>query len=321
MPDSLQDPPPLIPLASEAPEADPVHYRVRHLTRYRYARTVSRNDGRAHVAPRPTEHQRVHSHEVEVGPSPARLSSHSDFFGNTSTYFLVDEPHDVLEVRSHAHVSVAERRYPLESMSRPWQRALPSAWGPLMPAESIDFAQPSPRLPDPSAAAEIAAEVFRPGRAIGECLAALAALLHDELAYDPAATTVSSTLEEVLAVRRGVCQDFAHTGIAAVRAVGLAARYVSGYLRTAPTSDGELVTEPVGEMVGSAASHAWLAVLVPGSGWVGIDPTNRTFVDQRFVTTAWGRDYSDVPPLTGIVVGPPGAGSAPEVAVEVAPLS
>lgn len=319
---------PLIPLHSErtgaastreARETPTVRYRVRHLTRYRYASTVSRNDGRAHVSPRPTEHQRVLSHEVSVDPHPVRLSSHTDFYGNSSTYFLVDGPHDQLEVRSKARVSVAERRYPLESMSRPWERGLPGAWGPLMPSESIDFTHPSPRLPAPDAAAEIAAEVFRPGRAIGECLAALTALIHTDFAYDPAATTVSSTLEEVLAVRRGVCQDFAHVGIAAVRAAGLAARYVSGYLRTAPSADGELVTEPAGEMVGSAASHAWLAVLVPGSGWVGIDPTNCTFVDQRFVTTAWGRDYSDVPPLTGIVVGPPGAGSSPEVAVEVVP--
>ncbi|RCO07803.1 transglutaminase family protein, partial [Bacilli bacterium] len=120
------------------------------------------------------------------------------------------------------------------------------------------------------------------------------------------ATTVTSTLEEVLSARHGVCQDFSHVGVAVARAAGLAARYVSGYLRTARSADGELSTQPDGGMIGSAASHAWLSVLVPGTGWVDIDPTNRTFVDQRFVTTAWGRDYTDVPPLKGIVVGPPG---------------
>ena len=123
----------------------------------------------------------------------------------------------------------------------------------------------------------------------------------------------------MLGARHGVCQDFSHVGVAAVREAGLAARYVSGYLRTAPSAGGALGTEPAGEMIGSAASHAWLSVLVPGTGWVDIDPTNRTFVDQRFVTTAWGRDYADVPPLKGIVVGPPGASSTLRVAVGVVP--
>ncbi|MDN6302205.1 MAG: transglutaminase family protein [Brachybacterium sp.] len=310
---------PLLPLREEGTTAEPMHYRVHHLTSYHYAKPVSRNYGRAHIEPRATPHQRVLSHEVVVDPTPARLTAHTDFYGNSSTYLLVDSPHTQLDVHSHARVTVAERRYPIEPMSRPWEQCLPEHWGSLLPEAGLDFVHPSPRIPAGTAAREISAEVFTPGRAIGECLADLTALIHADFTYDSAATTVSSTLEEVLAARHGVCQDFAHVGVAAARAAGLAARYVSGYLRTAPSAEGALGTAPVGEMIGSAASHAWLSVLVPGTGWVDIDPTNRTFVDQRFVTTAWGRDYADVPPLKGIVVGPPGATSTLDVAVGVVP--
>lgn len=311
---------PLLPLReSEADAAAPVHYRVHHLTSYRYAKPVSRNYGRAHVEPRATPHQRVLSHEVRVDPAPARLTAHTDFYGNSSTYLLVDELHEQLDVHSHARVSVAERRYPIEPISRPWEQCTPEHWGSLLPDSGLDFVHPSPRIPSGTAAREISAEVFRPGRAIGECLADLTALIHGDFTYDSGATTVTSTLQEVLSARHGVCQDFSHVGVAAVRAAGLAARYVSGYLRTAPSAAGALGTAPAGELVGSAASHAWLSVLVPGTGWVDIDPTNRTFVDQRFVTTAWGRDYSDVPPLKGIVVGPPGATSTLSVSVGVVP--
>lgn len=310
---------PRIPLRDEGPDAPAIDYRVHHLTAYRYAKPVSRNYGRAHVEPRATPHQRVLSHEVTVDPAPARLTAHTDFFGNSSTYLLVDSPHEHLDVHSRAVVSVAERRYPAETLERPWEQCTPEHWGPLMPAESIDFTHPSPRVPALAAARELAREVLTPERPIGEALAALTGLIFREFTYDSAATTVTSTLEEVLQARHGVCQDFAHAGVAAARAAGLAARYVSGYLRTAPAADGALVTEPAGEMIGSAASHAWLSVLVPGTGWVDIDPTNNTFVDQRFVTTAWGRDYADVPPLKGIVVGPPGASSTLRVAVGVVP--
>lgn len=312
---------PKIPLRhDDEPSAPSLDYRVHHLTSYRYAKPVSRNYGRAHVEPRATPHQRVLSHEVAVDPAPARLTAHTDFFGNSSTYLLVDGMHERLDVHSHALVTVAERRYGADAMSRPWELCGPEHWGPLLPAESIDFVHPSPRIPAGTAARELSDAVFTPERPIGECLAELTGLIHTDFTYDSSATTVASTLQEVLSARHGVCQDFAHVGVAAVREAGLAARYVSGYLRTAPSRAGALVTQPAGEMVGSAASHAWLSVLVPGIGWVDIDPTNRTFVDQRFVTTAWGRDYADVPPLKGIVVGPPGSSSTLDVAVEVVPV-
>lgn len=312
---------PPVPLRLDDQAAvEAVDYALHHLTSYRYAKPVTRNFGRAHVEPRATPYQRVLSHEVTVDPTPARLTAHTDFYGNSSTYLMVDQPHDHLEVHSRARVSVAERRYPTETMSRPFESCLPKNWGPLMPAASIDFTQPSPRIRTSHAVREISAEVFTPQRPIGECLAHLTALIHTDFTYASGATTVTSTLEEVLSARHGVCQDFSHVGVAVARAAGLAARYVSGYLRTARSADGELSTQPDGGMIGSAASHAWLSVLVPGTGWVDIDPTNRTFVDQRFVTTAWGRDYTDVPPLKGIVVGPPGATSTLSVAVGVVPI-
>ena len=175
---------PLMPLRQEdAPALDPVHYRVHHLTSYRYAKPVTRNYGRAHVEPRATPHQRVLSHEVVVDPAPARLTAHTDFYGNSSTYLLVDAPHEQLDVHSHARVSVAERRYGLEPMSRPWEQCTPEHWGAPMPGASLDFVHPSPRVPGGTAAREISAEVFRPGRAVGECLAELTALIHTCLLY------------------------------------------------------------------------------------------------------------------------------------------
>ena len=278
---------------------------------------MHRNYGRAHVEPRATAYQRVLSHEVTVEPTPAVLTAHTDFYGNSSTFLLVDEPHDRLAVHSRARVSVALPQYPLDRLSVPWESCTPDHWGPLMPPESLDFTHDSPRIRSVPAARELAAEIFTPGRPIGDALAELTHRIHTTFTYSSGATTVTSTIEEVLAARHGVCQDFSHVGVAVARSVGLAARYVSGYLRTRSASLESLGTEPEGEMIGSAASHAWMSVLVPGAGWVDIDPTNNTFVDQRFVTTGWGRDYTDVPPLKGIVVGPPGATSTLKVAVGV----
>ncbi|WP_165831735.1 transglutaminase family protein [Brachybacterium endophyticum] len=318
----FEKPRPLIPLRPEDQEQPPpaVDYEVHHLTRYRYARPVTSNYGRAHVEPRATPHQRVLSHEVTVEPEPAVLTAHTDFYGNSSTFLLVSTPHEELAVHSRAHVSVSLPQYPLDALSVSWEKCTPEHWGPLVPAEAIDFTHDSPRIHTTPEVQAIAAEVFTPGRPVGECLAELTRLIHSSFTYASGATTVTSPLEEVLAERHGVCQDFAHVGLAVARSVGLAARYVSGYLRTAQASLESLGTRPDGEMIGSAASHAWLSVLVPGAGWVDIDPTNNTFVDQRFVTTSWGRDYTDVPPLKGIVVGPPGATSTLDVSVGVVPV-
>lgn len=321
----MSEPLPLPVPPSREDGTDPVAvtYRVHHLTAYRYRKTVTRNHGRAHVEPRATPFQRVLSHEVSVDPTPAQLSAHTDFYGNSSIYLLVDAPHEHLDVHSRATVHVTAPQYSAESLGRPWEQCTHQNWGPLLPAASLDFIGPSPRIRITPAVQEIARTVFTPDRPIGEALGALTALIHDDFTYDTAATTVSSTLEDALAARRGVCQDFAHVGVAVARSVGLAARYVSGYLRTASTpvaaGDAVLEEEPTEEMIGSAASHAWLAVLVPGTGWVDIDPTNRTAADHRFVTTAWGRDYTDVPPLKGIIVGPPGSAGSLTVSVSVAP--
>lgn len=315
-------PRPLIPIRRDGvAEPDPIDYRVHHLTRYRYAKPVTRNYGRAHVEPRATPAQRVLSHEVEVHPDPAVLTTHTDFYGNSSTFLMVEDPHEELEVHSRARVTVLPRTYSLEHVAVPWQHCTPDHWGPLMPLDSADFVLPSPRVTLTDEVHDLASLVFTPERPIGDCLAELTHLIHREFRYTPGVTTVSSTIDEVLGARHGVCQDFSHVAVAIARSAGLAARYVSGYLRTASAEPGNLGTEPADEMIGSAASHAWASVLVPGSGWVDIDPTNNTFVDQRFVTTAWGRDYTDVPPLKGIVVGPKGATSTLKVAVGVVPLA
>lgn len=304
-----------------SPEAGgAISYRVHHLTRYTYDKPVSRNVGRAHVEPRATPFQRVLSHEVSVSPSPSVLATHTDFSGNSATYLLVEEPHEVLEVHSRAEVSVLPRAYALESISRSWSLCTADHWGPLMPADSVDFLLDSPRVRVTPDVRDYAASIFTPDRPIGDSLSELCHRIHEDFTYDAGATTVASTLEEVMRERRGVCQDYAHVGVAVCRSMGLAARYVSGYLRTARQKLEPPGSESSEELIGSAATHAWLSVLVPGSGWVDVDPTNDTFVDTRFVTTAWGRDYGDVPPLKGIVVGPSGNSSHLEVKVAVAPI-
>lgn len=313
--------PPPLPVSTES-VPPPITYRVEHVTTYRYAQPITRDYGRAHIEPRATVSQRVLSHAVSVSPEPSMISAHTDFYGNSSTFFLVDAPHSRLEVRSRAQVEVSPRTYGAAQLQQPWELCVHDTWGPLVPLENHDFHLESSRVRITREIREIAAEVFAPGRPIGEALAHLTHRIHRDFTYASGATTVSSTLEEVLQARHGVCQDFSHVGLAVARSVGLGARYVSGYLRTAwgPTDHGSARGGSMGDgMVGDAASHAWLSVLVPGAGWVDIDPTNNTFADQRFVTTAWGRDYDDVPPLRGIIVGPPGVGSELSVSVEVTP--
>lgn len=332
---------PTLPLHGSVTAA-PVTYHVRHLTSYRYNQPVTRDYARAYIEPRATENQRILMHGIHVSPEPSSLSTHTDFYGNSSTYFLVDGPHTYLDVTSEAHVQVEPRSYPAEALAAPWERCASAQWSRVIPAQFHDFTRPSARVYSTDAIARLAKQIFTPGRPVGECLVDLTSTIYTEFTYAPLSTTVSSPLEEVMATQQGVCQDFAHVALAVARHVGLAARYVSGYLRTTPdkpavpldASDasrvrlagdvggdvgGNLAGRTGAPLTGAAASHAWLSVFVPTAGWVDIDPTNNTAADQRFVTTAWGRDYDDVPPLRGVIVGPTGITSELTVAVDVVP--
>jgi transglutaminase-like putative cysteine protease len=272
-------------------------YRIVHRTQYHYRAPVSRARNEAHLRPRDTDRQHCVSWEMVVEPTPTSWSERTDFFGNPVTSFAVDGPFSDLTVTSTSSVSVSEVQ-PLPVIGSSWEEARDTLVGDLSPTtlSAHEFCFESPLVPFSAGLRDYAAPSFLPGRSLVETVSELTERIFVDFLYDPGFTTVTTPLEEVLSFRRGVCQDFAHLAIGCLRTMGLAARYVSGYLETAP---------PVGEerMIGADASHAWPSVYVPGWGWLDIDPTNDKIVGPTYVTTAWGRDYSDVSPLKGIVFG------------------
>jgi transglutaminase-like putative cysteine protease len=284
-----------------------VLYRIEHDTRYAYASTVSMSHHVACLRPREQPRQHVREYALVIEPAPARILHRQDFFGNDVAQFQLVHPHGALHVSSRSLVEVTTREpYGVPEMSPPWTdvrdalQAASRAGCAVSPAESMTeavqflFASPYVALgPELEAFGRVS---FPPGRPL---LAAALDLMHRiyrEFRFDPIATSITTPVTRVLAERHGVCQDFAHLQISCLRALGLAARYVSGYLLTDP---------PAGQprLIGADASHAWLSVYCPPDGWVDLDPTNDLLVDQRHVTVAWGRDYGDVSPLRGVLLG------------------
>jgi transglutaminase-like putative cysteine protease len=292
------------------PDVDPEDriYRIVHRTNYRYGGTVSRCRNEAHLRPRDTSHQRCLASELVVDPRPASWSDRTDYFGNPVASFAVDGPFDELTVTATSSVAVTERA-PWPPGELGWEVARDQLWADLTPEvlAATEFCFESPLVAGSPEVRAYAQPSFGAGRSLIDVIGELTERIFTDFAYDPGFTTVTTPLEDVLQYRRGVCQDFAHLAIGCLRSMGLAARYVSGYLET---------TAPPGEerLVGADASHAWPAVFVPGWGWLDVDPTNDKFVGSTYVTTAWGRDYSDVTPLKGIVFG---GGSSHDLDVSV----
>lgn len=288
-----------------------MRYRIEHRTDYRYVAPVSRCRNEAHLRPRDTDRQVCTSHELVVEPAPTSWSDRADFYGNPVASFVVDGPFTEMTVTATSVVDVVDVD-PLPAVGPDWNEALHLLTTDLS-AEMLDareFCFESPLVSTARVVHEYAEPSFPPGTPLVDAVTALTERIHSDFLYDPGFTTVTTPLDEVLAYRRGVCQDFAHLAVGCVRSMGLAARYVSGYLETAP---------PPGEqrLVGADASHAWLSVFIPGWGWLDLDPTNDKIVGSTYVTTAWGRDYADVSPLKGIVFGG-GDSHALDVAVDVA---
>lgn len=282
-------------------------YEVRHVTTYSYEDVVTSSYGFAYLVPRNAPGQKCLRATVTVSPDGV-VSSSADFFGNRASYFEVHTSHRQLRVTALSTVTVDRPVVDLTKLDdRSWDRA-GDFEGASLRAEAAEFRLASPRLPA-APVAELAAEIFTPGRPLGESLAALVHGIYRGFAYRSGVTTVSSSLSEVLAKREGVCQDFAHVAVAALRWAGLPARYVSGYLETMPPPG-------TAKLQGADASHAWASVLVPGVGWLDLDPTNDQLVNSSYVVTAWGRDYSDVPPLKGVIFTE-SASSTLDVAVDV----
>jgi transglutaminase-like putative cysteine protease len=280
-------------------------YDVTHLTEFAYDERVSVSHHVARMTPRTTARQTRLSSGWTFEPAPAVLREHTDVFGNTVAFFAMQGPHRQLRVEARAVVELAAAA-PLPGASPAWEAVRDAA---ATDVDLVDFAVDSPLAGAGASSADNAAPASYPaGRPLAEGVAALSRRLHRDLRFRPGTTTVATPVAEVFRQRAGVCQDFAHLEIACLRSLGLPARYVSGYLETSP---------PPGEarLVGADASHAWLAVFVPGYGWLDTDPTNdRTPVD-RHVTVAWGRDYGDVSPIRGVILG--GGEQRTRVAVDI----
>lgn len=269
--------------------------RILHRTVYRYDADVTDSYGLAHVVPRELPWQQLLEHEVVVEPRPGDVAADIDHFGNTVTYFQVDVPHRELSVIGRGVVDVTAAHHPAAALETPWEHARPGGRTDLADAWSAaELALASPSITQPPQVLEYAARSLRPGRPVAEAAEDLMRRIHADFTYEPGATTVTSTIDELLATRRGVCQDFAHLLIACLRSHGLAARYVSGYLATEPPPGRDRV-------LGADATHAWAAVWLPDGGWLALDPTNDQPAGDRHVTVAWGREYADVAPLRGVI--------------------
>lgn len=286
-------------------------YEVTHRTTYRYSDDVTSSYGRGFLTPRETGSQRCRSHELVISPDTPDSTTSRDVFGNLSSYFHVTERHRTLVVTSHSIVEVdppAPELYGGGSARAPWEISRPVGQdGALATEFTLDLAS-----------AEITEEVrayaapsFTPQRPLIEVLRDLNARIFRDFTYRSGSTTVSTRVSEVLAAREGVCQDFARLAIACLRANGLAASYVSGYLATDPPPGRE-------RMVGVDATHAWASVWTRENQWLGLDPTNDQMVDERYIVVGFGRDYADVPPLRGIIYTD-SESSVIDVSVDVAP--
>lgn len=283
-----------------------VEYAIDHTTTYEYVYPVPVSHHVARLTPRSLPGQQVcHSHTLEIEPPAAVVRTHIDYYGNTLTFFATQSAHTRLTVRARSRVSLQHQPAALED-TPPWEVATDRT---RMPIDALDC------VLEPGAgrvAADVAAyarESFPPGRDLIEAVADLTARVHRDFIYDAGATTVTTTLAEVFQTRRGVCQDFARFEIACLRSMGIPARYVSGYLETLP---------PPGQpkLVGADASHAWVSFHCPVIGWIDADPTNNLLPTRTHVTLAWGRDFTDVSPIRGVILG--GGEHALHVSVDVA---
>jgi transglutaminase-like putative cysteine protease len=286
-------------------------YQVTHRTVYRYADVVTSSYGRGFLTPRDLARQRCLSHELVIEPEAADSSTSRDVYGNISSYFHVTERHHTLSITSNSVVEVdppPPELYGGGSARAPWEIARPVGLDGALATEFTLDLRP-PEITDELRA--YAAPSFEPGRPLIEVLRDLTSRIYSDFTYRSGSTTVSTQVTEVLTAREGVCQDFARLAIACLRANGLAASYVSGYLATDPPPGKE-------RMIGIDATHAWASVWTPQNQWLGLDPTNDQMVDERYIVVGFGRDYADVPPLRGIIYTD-SESSVIDVAVDVAP--
>jgi transglutaminase-like putative cysteine protease len=289
-------------------------YRVVHETRYEYQSTVSLSQQYLHLTPRSFAFQETESHLIWVDPAANDSRDGVDFFGNRTRHVSITVPHDSLLVHAESTVILRARHSLAQIAGTPPWESVRDMMGKEKSAVTLDacrYLYGSPHatpFPELEAYARLS---YTPGRPQLDAALELTQRIFDDFEFDAKATDISTPLEQVLRGRRGVCQDFAQLMIGCLRSIGLPARYMSGYILTHP---------PAGEprLVGADASHAWVSVYCPALGWVDFDPTNRCLVQHEHITLGWGRDFSDVTPMRGIVLG--GGKQELDVQVTVTPL-
>ncbi|MGE0719374.1 MAG: transglutaminase N-terminal domain-containing protein [Alphaproteobacteria bacterium] len=288
-----------------------MNFRIRHATTYRYAQPVAQSMQLLHLVPRATPRQAVRDSTVVVHPRPTQRVLRRDAFGNHVEWMALEEAHLTLEIVAESRI-VATTMVGPDGGGVPWEMARTGLEAPADDAtrRAVDFVFDSPHVRSAPEIVAYARKSFPAGRPVLQGAVELMRRIHADFRYDTTVTDATTPVERVFAIRAGVCQDLAHVGIACLRAMGLPARYVSGYLLTEP---------PPGmpRLVGADASHAWFAAWCPPFGWVDLDPTNDVMPDEGHVTVAWGRDYGDVAPISGVVVG--GGDHTIEVGVDVVP--
>ncbi len=290
-----------------------MRYSIAHETVYAYTEPVSLSQQLLHLTPRLIERQHCREHQLLVRPEPARRSDRLDCFGNPVSVLEFDRPHRRLEISAHTLIDVEPRSEPPALRdSPPWEEVAsavsfragrtPAPWM----IEATAFRVESPYVRVKRVLADYARECFPPGAPLLAGCDALMRKIHREFTFDADATHIATPMLEVLKKKRGVCQDYAHIMLGALRSLGLPARYMSGYLLTHP---------PPGKprLVGADASHAWIAVRCPRQGWVAFDPTNKVIPDTEHIALAWGRDFGDVSPQRGVILG----GGRHEIRVKV----
>ena len=272
-------------------------YRVTHRTEYRYESDVTSSYGELHLLPRDLPGQVCRESGLRIEPEPHDFRERTDFYGNRTAYFAVLEPHTQLTITAQSVVEVDGRQGAVAGAGdQAWEvvrdRLRHDRTGDAL--EACDFLLDSSMVAASPELMAYAAASFEAGRPMIEALADFNSRINRDFAFKPGSTSVGTTLTELLERRQGVCQDFALLAVGCLRSLGLAARYVSGYIETFPAPG-----RP--RLVGADVSHAWASVFVPDTGWVDFDPTNDQFVGDRHVTTAWGRDYRDVSPVKGVI--------------------
>lgn len=272
-------------------------YRVRHITEYQYAAPVTLCYNVAHLLPKNTQRQKIKSTRISVSPTPVYQRNRHDYFGNSSFYFSVQEPHEKLAIEVCSDIEILrtdiEDSLDLGPTCLEAQQLLKESHD----SETLDareFMLSSPMVRQSKKLADFGRTLFSDTKSLLRAGQELTEKIFDEFTFDPSSTTIATPLAEVVEKKRGVCQDFAHFAIGVFRSLGFPARYVSGYIETLPPPGQE-------RLVGADASHAWVSLFIPTVGWVDFDPTNNSMPNDQHILTAWGRDYSDVTPLQGVI--------------------